>query len=108
MNSPINYFLLLVRRKPTHGQTSLSRTLTAAGFPVIAAIGIIHHPAVSKPLHIRKEVCNQSKRLRICGLSPKSFTFSAISNTYIDQYNKYPAFSSACIMKLSGYLHIIP
>lgn len=60
MNSPTNYFLLLVRRKTMPGQTSLSCTLTAAGFSVIAAFRITHHPAVSKLLNTRKEECKVS------------------------------------------------
>lgn len=92
-------------KKTSHDQISLSSTLTAAGFSVIAAFRIIHHPAVSKLLNIRKEVCNQSKWLKICGLSPKTSTFSAFCNAYNTTNIQL---SLARIVKLSGYLHIIP
>lgn len=41
------------------GQTSLSCTLAAAGFSVIAAFRTIHHPDVSKLLNTRNEVCKE-------------------------------------------------
>lgn len=97
-----------------HGQTSLPCTCTHAGFSVITAFGIlpffssnstsfIYHPLVPKPLSTFHCTVSSSKWLRICWLSPKKPTLADISNFYIDQYyNKYLAFSSAHIMKLSG------